>query len=190
MPHKSIEAKRDYQRRYFQENKERLAEGMRAASRRYHAKNAPEFAARSKAWREANPDRKKEYARQHRLRNLDRYLEREREARQRAIAKDPEGVRAKRRSKHLAKKYGITLEQYNAMHEAQGGTCKICLRPPSAMGFKRRKGFAVDHCHTTGAVRGLLCFRCNRALGQLEDSPELLRACAAYIESYRTGGQP
>ena len=73
--------------------------------------------------------------------------------------------------------YGITIEQYGEMLEAQGGVCAICREPcPSG------KNLAVDHCHETGAVRGLLCARCNSGIGQFLDSPDRLRAAIGYLE--------
>ena len=66
-----------------------------------------------------------------------------------------------RRAKSL-REYGLTPEDYNAMFEAQGGVCLVCRRPPT------RKHLAVDHCHATGKVRGLLCGPCNTGLGCLE----------------------
>ncbi len=62
---------------------------------------------------------------------------------------------------------------------AQNGVCAICSRPPG----KRR--LAVDHWHTTKAVRGLLCVQCNTAIGKLNDDPELLRRAIAYLFFYQ-----
>jgi hypothetical protein len=61
------------------------------------------------------------------------------------------------------------------MVEAQGGVCAICKSPCT-------KRLAVDHCHTNGHVRGLLCWRCNTTLGKVEDNSELLRKMAAYLD--------
>ncbi len=84
----------------------------------------------------------------------------------------------------LRRIYGLTLAQYNAMLDAQGGVCKSCGKPETAI--DKRDGkllyLAVDHCHRTGVIRGLLCRGCNAALGQLQEDPERMRALAAYIE--------
>lgn len=74
--------------------------------------------------------------------------------------------------KDLRKRYGITLEQYEAMFEAQRGRCAIC---------QRDKKLHVDHCHATGKVRGLLCSQCNKGLGHFEDSLARLRAAEVYL---------
>jgi hypothetical protein len=71
---------------------------------------------------------------------------------------------------HLRRYYGITKAQYDALLEAQGGVCALCLRPPG----KRRLN--VDHDHETGRVRGLLCTICNRILGWIEQEGFLERA--------------
>jgi hypothetical protein len=83
----------------------------------------------------------------------------------------------------LQKNYGITIEQYDAMLEAQGGVCAICKRPPKG-GNTSSKNLNVDHDHKTGERRGLLCNDCNPALGKFQDSPQLLRAAAAYLENH------
>lgn len=67
----------------------------------------------------------------------------------------------------LKKKYNLTLEQYDQMLADQKDRCKLCLR--HRLDFKRGYELAVDHCHKTGIVRGLLCYACNKLLGRLED---------------------
>src|SRR5690606_5587543 len=76
----------------------------------------------------------------------------------------------------LLREYGITLDDYFAMLERQGGVCAICHQE-----CQTRNSLAVDHCHETGRVRGLLCNRCNRALGLLRDDPEVIRRAASYL---------
>lgn len=80
---------------------------------------------------------------------------------------------AKRRS--LRSKYGLELEEYEAMVEASGGLCEICKEVP--YGY-----LCVDHCHTTGKVRGLLCGKCNQALGLFQDSTWNLEAAISYLQ--------
>jgi len=78
------------------------------------------------------------------------------------------------------KQYGITEEQWQEMFKQQNGVCAICHK------HQVYRRLSVDHNHKTGKVRGLLCVRCNRALGYVFDSPILLRNAAEYIE--RTAG--
>lgn len=79
----------------------------------------------------------------------------------------------------LKREFGINLEIYNEMLANQKGVCAICFLPESNVAL------AVDHCHETGLIRGLLCGKCNRALGLLQDNPALMRIAALYVE---TGG--
>jgi Recombination endonuclease VII len=90
------------------------------------------------------------------------------------------------------KRYGITIEQYEALYIAQGRACAICRRPlisqvaaAARVDSKTDKMSTahVDHCHTTGKVRGLLCSECNTGIGQLQESPAIFRAAIAYIEA-------
>jgi hypothetical protein len=80
---------------------------------------------------------------------------------------------------HRARKYGLTDETFAAMVAAQKNRCAICV---ADLGLG--KGRVIDHCHTTGRIRGLLCAKCNSALGLAGDDPERLRAMAAYVERY------
>ena len=77
----------------------------------------------------------------------------------------------------LKNRYGIDLADYNRMHDEQDGLCAICKRPEAMTG----KSLAVDHDHTTGAVRGLLCVNCNQALGKFQDDTARLEAAIAYL---------
>jgi hypothetical protein len=88
------------------------------------------------------------------------------------------------RDQNYRLKYGITLAEYDSLLELQGGVCKICKH---AEGRAATANLAVDHDHSTGEVRGLLCSNCNRALGLFEDSPELLQNAAAYLLRYQSG---
>ena len=82
------------------------------------------------------------------------------------------------RSAKLKSRYGMTVEDYDAMVVQQNGKCAVCHTPP-----EHGRRLCVDHCHATGKVRGLLCDPCNRGLGQLKDDPSLLRALLAYLEA-------
>lgn len=74
--------------------------------------------------------------------------------------------------------YDCSVEKYKELHEAQEGCCAICKTPEEEL----TRGFHIDHCHTTGAVRGLLCGRCNTAIGSLRDSPEICLQAASYLK--------
>lgn len=79
--------------------------------------------------------------------------------------------------RHLRSKYGIGAEDYAERLAAQNGACAICCVSAEALG----ETLAVDHDHSTGSIRGLLCAKCNRMLGCAKDRPEVLRAGAEYL---------
>lgn len=89
---------------------------------------------------------------------------------------------AKRRAQ-LLRDYGLTVEAYNDLLVSQHGVCAICGGQPP-----RGRSFHVDHDHTTGAVRGLLCATCNTGIGGLKDSVDLLRKAADYLIRAAGGG--
>lgn len=74
------------------------------------------------------------------------------------------------------KRYGLTISQYEHMLKVQSHKCKVCLEP-----FSSAKSTHVDHNHTTGKVRALLCGKCNTALGQLRESDFILQRVLAYL---------
>lgn len=84
------------------------------------------------------------------------------------------------RSSQLKYKYGITLDRYNEMYTNQNGCCAICGKHQDSFS----KTLAVDHCHDTGKVRGLLCSNCNTAIGKLNDDVSLVLKAAAYLTEY------
>ena len=67
------------------------------------------------------------------------------------------------------RRYGIAMAEYDNLLLRQNGKCAICKRPPYT-----KKGLEVDHCHRTGAIRGILCSRCNSALSLLDNDPALV----------------
>ena len=90
--------------------------------------------------------------------------------------RNPEKTRLQKRKRRLKVNFGLTLEQYDQMYEAQGGVCAACggINPDD-------KRLAVDHNHKTGKVRGLLCSNCNLAIGNLKESPELFIKVLHYL---------
>ena len=82
--------------------------------------------------------------------------------------------------------YGLAPGEYEKLKEAQESRCAICGEPP------RTPSLHVDHDHDTGEVRGLLCDRCNRGLGQFQDDPDIVEKAALYLRqhSYGTWGTP
>ena len=78
------------------------------------------------------------------------------------------------------KQYGINVDDYERMLAEQGGVCAACGQKETAYNQHGPHDLAVDHDHETGVVRGLLCMRCNRALGLLGDNADRVQALAEY----------
>lgn len=79
---------------------------------------------------------------------------------------------------NLLTKYGMTPEEWQEMYDRQGGSCAICKRTAEEM----VGGLHVDHCHSSGVIRGLLCSPCNTSIGKLQEDPAIIRAAADYVE--------
>ena len=91
-----------------------------------------------------------------------------------------------RRQNNLLNNYGITEVEYELMLKLQNGVCKICGQPETTRGRNSKiKKLAVDHCHMTCKIRGLLCDNCNQMLGKVKDNPEILRKAAEYLEKHK-----
>ena len=91
----------------------------------------------------------------------------------------------KYRDRNYRKKYGITLEQYNQILENQNGLCALCNQPETAMHRKsggKLRELAVDHCHETGKIRGLLCTKCNVMISNLGDTIERAEKLVKYMK--------
>ena len=129
-----------------------------AQRREWYLAHRDEAIARAKAWQQENSER---------------HL-----ANQRARRQRPE-VKARERAGHLRRKYGISAEEYQRLFEAQGGRCAICRRAPNPT-----ISLHVDHDHETGAVRGLLCVRCNNGIALFDEDHEVLREIAAYLDAH------
>jgi hypothetical protein len=105
------------------------------------------------------------------------------ETRRRWLARNRERMRVHTRKRVMAQ-YGLTPDHYEAMWLAQGGRCanRACTVTAPLIAENYRKGLHVDHDHVTGKVRGLLCQRCNHALGHVRDDRGRLLGLLAYLE--------
>ena len=77
----------------------------------------------------------------------------------------------------LLQKYGLTQIEYDRMYQIQNGSCNICNTHQSQL----PKALSVDHCHTTGKIRGLLCQDCNLALGRFKDNIDILASAMQHL---------
>lgn len=91
--------------------------------------------------------------------------------------------RRRRAQRMRLRTFGITDEDFMSMYERQGKKCAVCERPVAL--YTRRNenwdGACIDHCHSTGRVRGILCNPCNVALGLLQDNPDRIERMREYI---------
>lgn len=138
-----------------------------------------------------------------------RYMENKRRWRAKEIAKDPEAFYAnqrktvnERRTRQMAEnplketrrrkgnymqyKYGISIADFDKMIAATDNRCECCGKHHDELpeGKHHDTRLHVDHCHTSGRVRGLLCFKCNVLMGLADESPETLKNAVAYLESH------
>ena len=117
----------------------------------------PAHKARNKRWKKTHPDKVSAIQKRHR-------------------EKYPERTKASNRKRTL-KEYNLTESDYEKLLVIQNGVCAIC-RKSDPTGQR----LAVDHCHATNKIRGLLCCKCNRGIGFFDDEPMRIRAAADYLE--------
>lgn len=146
-----------------------LQNHCKACHKARYAANKAHIAAKNKSWRDANKDHSRAYRREWAKRN-------------------PVSVTAKT----LKRQYGLSVAQYEALFAEQKGRCKICRRSLTSQitetrAESRRFVAHVDHCHSTNAVRGLLCFDCNVGLGKFQDDETVLLAAARYLAQANRG---
>lgn len=97
------------------------------------------------------------------------------------VHKDPEKRREHRRTQHLKAKYGLTPHDYVEILRKQKGVCAICRNKESS---KNKRELSVDHNHTTGQIRGLLCHACNMGIGNLKDNKQLCKKASKYLRKH------
>lgn len=95
-----------------------------------------------------------------------------------------EHVKAASRRSQLKRKYGLTIKQYNNLLNKQNGVCAICGKPETTIIKGTTSNLSVDHNHITGEIRGLLCIKCNVALGSFmvdKEGINLLLSATQYV---------
>ena len=116
----------------------------------------------AKRWQEANAERVRDYQRQYRADHAQQF-----------------------REGHLRRVFDLTGAEYQALLDAQGGGCALCGRAPRV-----GRSLHVDHNHETGAVRGLLCFRCNVGIGHLGEDTLRIADAIVYLARGRQALEP
>lgn len=138
-------------------------------------------AAYARSWRAKNIVRLREYGRAQSAKWREMNLEQFQEY-QRTYHRHP-SKRRRQWERELQKTYGITIDDYNRMLDEQEHSCAICGVEAWDAGGKGNR-LHVDHDHTSGRVRALLCNKCNVGLGSFRDDPAALRAAADYLEKH------
>jgi hypothetical protein len=167
-----------------------------AANRRLKSVSDPEYRAKRNAQSTTDKVARAQYMKAYYLANPEKFPKRtpeqqakynesrrkkyaEHEATREALkkaAKEWQIANPKKRHAQRLRKYGLTPQQFDSMMTLQSGACAICKT--------KEKGFPmIDHCHSTGRVRGLLCMQCNQGIGKLKDSEMLLRAAIKYLKT-------
>jgi len=123
---------------------------------------------RNGRWARENPKKHCQNALRWNRTNRDKFNENKK----RFAKRHPDKIR----NDQLRIKFGITLDQYNVMLANQNEVCAICKKQ-----CQTGKYLAVDHCHKTKKVRGLLCMNCNNGLGKFKDSTETLTRAIEYL---------
>lgn len=133
-------------------------EKIKARKKAYYDRTQPERVQAARDWRLKNPERHKELTKSNSIRN-----------------------RKKIKLRNVEWRYGITGEQYQQALIDQDNSCAIC----GAHGSTQRRALDIDHCHATGAFRGLLCNRCNAGLGWFRDDQDLMLAAIKYLQKHQ-----
>jgi hypothetical protein len=162
------------------EKLERKRALQREANRRWKANNPDKY---KESWKKQNQrqhekDREGRCLRQREYAAANREHIRQRNAEWRK--NNPDRVALHRLRGHFKKSYGLTIEERDAMLLAQGNVCACCGSPEP----KHKYGWVIDHCHTTGKVRGILCQPCNLTLGKVDDSIDHLKRLISYLEKH------
>lgn len=89
------------------------------------------------------------------------------------------------KDKSLMSDFGIGIREYETMIVIQDGKCGICYQVETTQRRGKDVALSVDHCHTTGAIRGLLCNNCNNGLGQFKDNEQFLLNALSYLRKHK-----
>lgn len=154
--------------------RERNREKLKADKAQWYQEHKEEQKTRNRAWVAANPEARKEHVR--------RYYDTH------SIAHRLSCARAKARVRgHVFAVEAMEVRQAQIM---QGDLCAICGRPETRKQRGVIQALSIDHCHSTGRFRGLLCEACNKVLGFMEDNPERLQRAIDYLQLGQVSGSP
>jgi hypothetical protein len=151
---KALDAKcKECRRRYQNIYRTKNDEAVKKRKKVYYNRTAETRRAATREWGRKNPDRKREMGKKWRTANKERL-----------------------RIQNACRHYKITPAQFKAIVKKQKGKCAICGAKSSG-----KRNLHIDHCHATGIVRGLLCGKCNTAIGMVNENISLLRKAYRYL---------
>lgn len=163
--------KKDYNIQWKLKNKDRV----KAYAEKYRANNKEEISIKMKEWQERNREKVNR-------KNLERYHASDKEPRRQynKIYRERHKEKMNQQAKDwvLKNRYGLTREEYDILLQKQQYNCAICKKHRQEF----NQDFAVDHCHKTNKIRGLLCVGCNTGLGSLKDSVDNLEQAIVYLK--------
>jgi len=166
---------------YYQNNKEKWEKQKNSLERAEYMKN----------YSEKHKNKKKEYDKKYKEKNKQKdkikkqnYYKENKETILKNVKRNYKETKKNNpeilRNIHLKRKYGITVEDYNKILQEQKECCMGCRKHQSEF----IKVLCVDHCHTTGQIRGLLCNNCNRSLGLLGDNISTIENLLNYLKKF------
>lgn len=153
-------------------NKERA----KKYAKKYRTENSYIISLKKKKYQEKNKNKISDYMKKYYLKNKESMLYIKREYYKRNSKK--------LRDKRIINQYGISQNEYDEMFIKQGGVCEICLKVETSKQGEVLKSLSIDHDHESGKVRGLLCGRCNAAIGLLKEDIELFEKAKKYLLKY------
>lgn len=165
---------KEEKRKYYKDNEEHIKEYQKQYRLINKEKLKQQTKKYSEQYRKENKDLIKERSILYRNKNREEILKKQKEYRN----THQEKFKQQTRNADFKKKYGITIEDYNKMFDLQKGKCAICGSHQDNLKFV----LCVDHDHTTGKVRGLLCHNCNAGIGNLKDNIDLLSKAIEYLK--------
>jgi hypothetical protein len=151
------------------------AEKAKTQYHAYYERNKEAVKLRAKLYRLNNPEKMKQYAKTSRVKHRDAMRAYDAEWKRRWRREHPERSSEIKWAWEVKRKFGMTRERFAEMLANQDGLCAICR------GDNKARRLHIDHDHTTGEIRGLLCNNCNLLLGHALDSAERLTAAIAYL---------
>jgi len=169
------ECRKDETREYREHNKEKIKE----VQKKYYEENRQSLLQKNAQWREANKERVSQLSKKYYTENKDSLLDYQRKYREHPVNNHRSFLQ------RLDKEWGLSESKYVEMFSAQKGECPICESPL----ISDTKRPVVDHNHTTGDIRGILCDGCNRAIGLLGDSEVSLQNALNYLKERGSYGK-